>query len=202
MIGDFLVGHAAETAEQEDVAKRLRKAQHDFLQEQGCVLCCGLGGGKRLPCVQFLSPAIAAVTAHEQIAGDLEQKGLWFTDFDRTLLSQDIEIGVLKEVFGEVGAIPMSQRAEQPCAVGSEKGLGVASGRKRRHGFRLSTTRRHEFASDQRDRPSGLTEPSLGRGKRKGRGALQPPWAYKRRLRVVLNRGSHASTPLCDAPPG
>ena len=171
-------------------------------RSRGRVLCRGLAGGKRPPCVQFLSPAIAAVTAHEQIAGDLEQKGLWFTDFDRTLLSQDIEIGVLKEVFGEVGAIPMSQRSEQPSAIGSEKGLGVAPARERRHSFRLSTTKRHEFASDQRDRPSELTESSQGRGKRKGRGALQPPWTYKRRLRIVLNRGSHASTPLCDASPG
>ena len=52
----------------------------------------------------------------------------------------------------------MTQRSEQPCAVGSKQGLGVAPGRERRHRFRLSTTRRQGFASDQRDRPSGLTE--------------------------------------------
>ena len=39
---DFLVRHAAEAAEQEHLTERLRKAQHNVLKEQGCILCSRL----------------------------------------------------------------------------------------------------------------------------------------------------------------
>ncbi len=91
MVGNGLVGHAAETAEYKDIPKSLGHSQNNLLQGNDFAL----GGGFRMSLcsevesIELAPTTVAAVIVEEKIACDLEKESLWLENFGGLGLAQE-----------------------------------------------------------------------------------------------------------------
>lgn len=132
MLGYGLMAHAGDTAENEDISQAVGHAEDDLFDQHGFNLSGRLdpGLGALVDVIQFRAARGLSVVAKKEIPGDAKQEGAGVADFYRLGLPQDAQIGFLQEVLGDVRAVSLAQRTQQPVAVRDKQGLGIIPVRK------------------------------------------------------------------------